>query len=86
MEIDQMLESYDPQGGLFLCTTIHVMSPSIPAFPRRTEQEHQRLGAKYEQTRSYTAAREEVVNQHAARLTQLSCLPCPFLHTPHSHM
>ena len=81
MEVLQTPESYVPQGGIFLCTTIYVISPSIPALPRRTEPEHWRLGAKYAQIRSYTAAREKSLDQHATRLTQLSCLP-NFLHTP----
>ena len=67
-------ESYDPEGGLYLFATIFIISSLVLAFPRRTEQEHRRLGAKYAQIRSYTA-REKFVRQHATRFTQLSRLP-----------
>src|SRR5258706_14332032 len=45
------------------------MSTSILAVPR-----HQLLGAKYAQIRSYTAAREEFVNQHASYFSIARCV------------
>src|SRR5258706_4585906 len=44
---------------------------SILAVPR-----HQRLGAKYAQIRSYTAAHEEFVNQHASYFSIARCVVC----------
>ena len=70
----QKPESYDPEGGLFLCTTMLTISSSILVYPRRTEQEHRRLGAKYARICSYSA-REAFVKQYATRFTQLSRLP-----------
>ncbi len=75
----------EPQGRLFLCSTIYVMSPSILAFPRRTEQEHWRLGAKYAQIRSYTAAREKVATLSINTRLDLHSspvFPSLFLHSP----
>lgn len=67
-------ESYDPEGVYYISTTRYIMSESILAFPRRTEQEHRWLGAKYAKIHSYTA-RKKFVNQYATRFTQLSRLP-----------